>query len=150
MLTNFSGRHLHVSSLLPLTASGVVLFNSDSDIPLTISFDYGARAFGANWGSGSGEQFPSFTATLTLDSGETFSFGSPTNPDSTFFGFIVDRPIMSLTFSDGAQFVSGGFHFHGELLKDIYMVAMVPEPGAVSLFAIGWAVLFVRRRLRMR
>ena len=111
--------------------SGTVLYSMEGGGPMRIAFDSPVSAFGADYGSALSPRFATFTATLTLDSGQTFSFESPTNPDSTFFGFVVDRPIRSMTFSDGGKFdAGGGFFFHEEMIKDIYMVTAIPEPGS--------------------
>jgi hypothetical protein len=143
----FSGRDLIAVHHPEMSTAGTVLFNMEDSYPMGIAFDYPVRAFGADFGSGSGAQFASFTATLTLDSGHTFTFTSPTNPDSTFFGFIVDKPILSMAFSDGGKFYSAGWYFHGETIKDIYMVSEIPEPRALALAELG-AVIFALTTIR--
>lgn len=92
-----------------------------------------------------GHLFSSFNATLTLDSGEKFTFEASTNPNSTFFGFITSDPIRSLTFSDGEMAPSGGYFFHEELMKNITMVMEVPEPGSAALLWIALLGLLFRR-----
>lgn len=147
----FSGRFLMASRHPEFTDSGTVLYHFEGGGPLSISFAAGVKALGADWGSVSGAQFASFTATLTLDSGESFSFESPTNPQNTFFGFIVDEPILRLTFSDGGKFnIGGGFFAHGEMIKDIFMVKEVPEPGGLAILGIGGALVIVRGAIRLK
>ncbi len=134
----FTGRYLLRG---PLSA-GVALYNFDSDIPLSIDFANGARAFGADFSSLLSEAgYTSFTATVSLSNGEVFNFTAPTNPDSQFLGFISPTPITHLTFSDGGLFGFG--NLHEELIANIVVVT-VPEPGVSGLFALG--ALFFRRR----
>src|SRR6266550_5452687 len=89
---SFTGRYLIRS---PIT-SGVALYNFDSGFPLGIQFANGARAFGGDFSSYLSPYYTSFTATLSLDSGEVLTFTAPTNPNSTFFGFISPIPIRNL------------------------------------------------------
>lgn len=131
----FTGRDLTAS---PLT-SGVALYNFDSHIPLGIQFANGALAFGGDYSSFLSPHYSSFTATLTLDSGEVLTFTAATNPNSTFFGFISPTPIRSLTFSDGGLFPSPNIG-HQELIGNLYIV-MVPEPHTLGLFALGALML---------
>ena len=104
------------------------------------------RAFGADFSS----QFPpvsSFTATLTLDDGEIFQFTAPTDPNYAFFGFISSLPIRDLTFSDGG-ILRGLVNLHEELIGNIYMVTVIPEPATIALAAIGALLLGWRWRRR--
>jgi hypothetical protein len=140
----FSGRFLvtaHYQELGP----DAVLHSSEGGTPLALNFDYPVTAFGADYSSLIGHLFSSFTATLTLDSGEKFTFEASTNPDSTFFGFIAGEPIRSLTFSDGGIEPIGGYFFHEELIKNITMVIQVPEPGTAVLVGLGVLGMLVRR-----
>ncbi|MCW5553117.1 MAG: PEP-CTERM sorting domain-containing protein [Verrucomicrobiae bacterium] len=116
------------------------LYNFDGSNPgLRIHFATGARAFGADFSSYlSDAGISSFTATVSLDTGETYQFTAPTDPNFAFFGFISPRPIMAMTFSDGGLFGFG--NLHEELIGNIVVVT-VPEPGALSLLAVG-ALLF--------
>ncbi len=133
----FSGSSLGPHSI----NSGPALFNFDSVVPLGIHFANGARAFGADFSS----QFPSvssFTATLSLDNGETFQFTALTDPNYAFFGFISSTPIRNLIFSDGG-ILSGPVNLHEELIGNIYMVTVIPEPSSEALLALGAALLLL-------
>ena len=131
----FTGRSLGAKGI----DSGIALYNFDSHIPLSIHFANGARAFGADFSS-QYNAVPSFTATLSLDNGETFQFTAPTDPNSTFFGFVSPTPIMDITFSDGGLFPSPGIG-HQELIGNLYMVMQVPEPAAIAWAGLGAALL---------
>lgn len=121
-----------------------ILWNFDSESPLSIRFANGARAFGADFSSSlSVAGFSSFTATVSLDTGETYQFTAPTDPNFAFFGFISPTPIMALTFSDGGLFGFG--NLHEELIGNIVVVT-VPEPGVFGLFALGGLLLGWRLR----
>ena len=123
-----------------------ILWNFDSGSPLSIRFANGARAFGADFSSSlSDAGISSFTATVSLDTGETYQFTAPTDPNFAFFGFISPTPIMALTFSDGGLFGFG--NLHEELIANIVVVT-VPEPGVLGLFALG--ALFLGWQLRQR
>jgi hypothetical protein len=123
-----------------------ILWNFDSGSPLSIHFANGARAFGADFSSSlSHAGFSSFTATVSLNTGETYQFTAPTDPNFAFFGFISPTPIMALTFSDGGLFGFG--NLHEELIGNIVVVT-VPEPGVLGLFALG--ALFLGWRLSWR
>jgi len=124
------------------------LYNFDSDFPLTIHFNSGALAFGADFSSKLSPQFTSFTATVSLDWGATFNFTAPSYPDSQFFGFISPTPIVDLTFSDGAIFMSGGYPMHQEVIGNIYEVLLIPEPSELGLLALGGLLLGGRFRRR--
>ena len=116
-----------------------ILWNFDSSRPLSIHFANGARAFGADFSSGlSHAGISSFTATVSLDTGETYQFIAPTDPNFAFFGFVSPTPIMHMTFSDGGLFGFG--NLHEELIGNIVVVT-VPEPRVLGLFALG-AMLF--------
>ena len=130
----FRGRYL-------IRHSPSSLFNFDSDIPLTMHFNMGALAFGADFASELSPQFSSSTATLSLDNGEKLNFTAPSDPSSQFFGFIFPTPIMDLTFSDGGIFISGSYPFHEEVIGNPYMVLSVPEPGVFGLFTLGTLLL---------
>jgi hypothetical protein len=139
----FVGRYLLTdgSSL----SAGYAMYNFDSDIPLSVYFADGARAFGADFSSMLSPTYPSFTATLSLNNGEILTFVAATNPNSTFFGFISPTPITHLTFSDGGLF--GFSNLHQELIANLYMVTSVPEPSSLALLGCG-AVLFAVHLLR--
>jgi hypothetical protein len=142
----FTGRSLGTKAI----TSGISLLNFDSGIPLGIHFANGARAFGADFSSDLPPQFTTFTATLSLDNGETFQFTAPVEPNSTFFGFISPTPIMDIIFSDGGIFhPEPSITFHEEMIANIYMVA-VPEPAGIVLAGLGAALFlgwqFVRAR----
>ena len=83
----FTGRSLGAKGI----DSGIALYNFDSHIPLSIHFANGARAFGAEFSS-QYNAVPSFTATLSLDNGETFQFTAPTDPNSTFLDSYRQHP----------------------------------------------------------
>jgi len=52
---------------------------------------------------------------------------------------------MSLTFSDGGIFnAGGGFFFHEEMLKDIFLVREVPEPASLKILFVGAAMFLAR------
>jgi hypothetical protein len=142
----FSGRYLLREIDSSFSTVGPVLYNFDSDIPLHVHFATGSRAFGADFSSYLSPSYSSFTATLSLDDGETFSFTAPTNPNSTFFGFISPTPIMDLTFSDGGLFGFG--NLHEEFIGNIIVVT-VPEPFPSALFGMG-GLLIAARMLQRR
>ena len=141
----FRGRYL-------ATAPNGFLYNFDSGVPLSIEFANGARAFGGDFSSFLSPLFSSFTATLSLDNGETFTFTAPTSAaassNSRFFGFISPTPFRSLTFSDGGLFPNPNIG-HQELIGNLYMVT-VPEPHTLGLLGLGALVLgwrvFKKRR----
>jgi len=139
----FTGRYLTLSSI----NSGPVLWNYDAGGPLRIHFANGARLFGADFSSSASDVTPSFTATLSLDNGETFQFPAPTSPGSTFFGFISATPIRDLIFNDGG--LVGATHLHEERIGNIFMVMEIPEPSTVALFGLG-GFLFAAHMLRRR
>lgn len=152
----FTGRYLILDSMGP-PGSPVegALWNFDSDVPLAIHFANGVRAFGGDFSSSLSPYFSSFTATLTLDNGETFNFPAPSKPGSLFFGFISPTPIRDITFSDGGVFPVGvdpPVYLHQELLGNLYMVLEIPEPSSSVLLGFGAVLLAVhlRRRLRRR
>lgn len=125
-----------------------ILWNFDSESPLSIRFANGARAFGADFSSSlSVAGFSSFTATVSLDTGETYQFTAPTDPNFAFFGFISPTPIMALTFSDGGLFGFG--NLHEELIGNIVVVT-VPEPSTLALLALGGLLLVARTRRPLR
>jgi len=130
----FTGRYLSRYQI----NSGVALFNFDSGFPLSIQFANGARAFGADFSS-QYQGVASFTATLSLDNGETFHFTAPTDPNSTFFGFVSSTPIMNLTFSDGGLLPNTASG-HEELIANVFVVT-VPEPAGIVLAGFGAALL---------
>lgn len=149
----FTGRYLSASmGALP----GGALWNFDSDVPLTIQFANGVRAFGGDFSSSLSPYFSSFTATLTLDNGETFNFPSPSGPGSQFFGFISPTPIRDITFSDGGVFPVGidpPVYLHQELLGNLFMVLEIPEPSSLVLLGGGGLLLaghLVRRSLKRK
>ncbi|MBE0544114.1 MAG: PEP-CTERM sorting domain-containing protein, partial [Verrucomicrobia bacterium] len=143
----FTGRDLALHGI----NSGLALYNFDSGFPMGISFANGTRAFGADFSSQLSPYYSSFTASLSLDSGEVLTFTASTDPNSTFFGFISPTPIKNLTFSDGGLFPSPNIG-HQELIGNLYVVMEVPEPSVLSLFAfsallLGWRLS--RRGKRM-
>ena len=131
----FTGRDLIRGGPL---GSEVALYNFDSHIPLGVHFANGARAFGGDFSSFLSPYYSSFTARLTLNNGEVLTFTAPTNPNSTFFGFISPTPIRSFTYSDGGLFP--GIGLHQEMIANLHVVT-VPEPHTFGLFALG-ALLF--------
>ncbi len=131
----FTGRDLTTTVI----NSGLALYNFDDSFPLGIQFARGARAFGADFSSYLSPYYSSFTATLSLDSGEVLSFLAATNPNSTFFGFISPIPIRSMSFSDGGLFPSP-FIGHQELIGNIFVV-QIPEPDPLVLFTLGALLL---------
>ena len=143
----FTGRSLASKGI----TSGIALYNFDGSFPLSIHFANGARAFGGDFSSYLSPLYSSFTATLSLDNGETFNFTAPTNPNSTFFGFISPTPIMDLTFSDGGLFhPEPSVSLHEEMIGNLYMVLEVPAPAAITLAAFGAALLLGWRWRKIR
>jgi hypothetical protein len=138
----FTGRDL---SRYQINA-GVALFNFDSNFPLSVHFANGARAFGADFSS-QYRGVPSFTATMSLDNGETFHFTASTDPNSTFFGFVSPTPIFDLTFSDGGLLPNTASG-HEELIANVFVVT-VPEPATLALAGLG-AALLLGWRLRRK
>jgi hypothetical protein len=131
--------------------SPVGLLNYDAAVPISLHFETGTRAFGADFSSQVFPQFTSFTATVSLDNGESFSFTAPADPEFRFFGFITDHPILNLTFSDGGIIRVGPFAlFHEELIKDIFMVAEIPEPGSLALIGLGASSIALRQFWRRK
>ncbi len=104
-----------------------------------IQFANGGRAFGGEFSSFLSPYYSSFTARLSLDTGEVLTFTAATNPNSTFFGFISPTPIRSFTYSDGGLFPSPNIS-HQEMVGNLYLVT-VPEPHALGLFALGTLLL---------
>lgn len=139
----FTGRDLTLHGI----NSGLALYNFDSGFPMGISFANGTRAFGADFSSQLSPYYSSFTASLSLDSGEVLTFTASTDPNSTFVGFISPTPIKNLTFSDGGLFPSPNIG-HQELIGNLYVVMEVPEPSVLSLFA--FSALLLGRRLSRR
>jgi len=136
-----NGPELTVSDLtfrgnfLVASPNGGVLWNFDGSAPgLRIHFANGARAFGADFSSSLSPYYSSFTATVSLDSGESFQFTAPTDPNFRFFGFISPTPIRDMTFSDGG--LLSPFNFHEELLGNVTVVT-VPEPSSLALLGCG-------------
>ena len=138
-------------------ANEASLNNYDMDVPLSIHFETGALAFGADFSSG---LFPynssNFSATLSVQGGDVFTFSAAPGPGSTFFGFIEKSPFTDLSFSDGGAFgIRQGTDglpngtYHEELIGNSYMVVSVPEPGVItmSLFAF---FAFQQRNCRKR
>jgi hypothetical protein len=142
----FRGRYLILEDDVSIFSAGRSLFNFDSGGPLTIHFDTGARAFGADFSSFLAPTYQSFTATVSLDNGETFTFTAPTNPNSTFFGFVSPTPIRDVMFSDGGLFGFG--NLHEELIGNIIVVT-VPEPSTLVFFGLG-GFLFTAHLLHRR
>lgn len=123
------------------------MFNMDSNTPLGIHFANGARAFGADFSSDVSLFQSSFTATLSLNNGEQFTFTAPASPNSVFFGFISPTPFTDITFSDGGIFrISPGVNLHEEKIGNLYVVLEIPEPSGAVFLALGAAALFWRRR----
>jgi hypothetical protein len=139
----FTGRYLIRSAL----TSGAALYNFDGTKPLSIHFANGALAFGTDFSS-KYSLIASFTATLSLDNGETFQFTAPTGPNYAFFGFISSNPIRDLTFSDGG-ILPGRVNLHEELIGNISMVTVIPEPATIALAAVV-ALLLGRRCQRSK
>jgi hypothetical protein len=136
-------------------ANEASLNNYDMDVPMSIHFETGALAFGADFSS---LLFPyntsNFTATITVQGGDIFSFSAAPGPGSTFFGFIEKSPFRDLTLSDGGAFgIRQGTDglpngtYHEELIGNPYMVVGVPEPGVIYLLLLG---LFAFRHGRAR
>jgi hypothetical protein len=126
------------------------LYNFDGSPPgISIHFANGAQAFGADFSSYLPPDYPStFTATLSLDDGETFSFTASIAPNFRFFGFISATTIMDVTFSDGGLY--GVDHMHEELIGNLYMVTEIPEPAGIALAGVGAALLLGWRFSRGR
>jgi hypothetical protein len=144
----FTGRDLFRNTAsIPGVA---VLYNLDSGFPMGIQFANGARVFGADFSSLLSPLFSSFTATISLDTGEVLTFTAPTNPNSAFFGFVSPIPIKNLTYSDGGLFhPEPSVSLHEELIGNIYMVSEIPEPHTFGTLVLGAAVFGWRwRRIR--
>lgn len=143
----FTGSILVVGKHPQYATSGVPLMNFESFTPMGIHFQNGANAFGAYYSSESAYQFTNFTATLTLDTGQQFTFNAPTNPEFTFFGWISDQPINDMTFSDGGNYIVGLDKVHAEAIKDVWMVSQVPEPSTSTLiFLFATGAMYLRRQ----
>ncbi len=142
----FTGSYLHRAIGGSYSSLGPVLHQFDGWGPLGIHFGTGARAFGANYSSSLSPWQSSFTATVTLDNGEVFTFTAPSGPDSQFFGFISPTPIHRVIFSDGGAFGYPPTNLHEELIGNLYMVLEVPEPASLGLLVLGAACLLFRRR----
>jgi hypothetical protein len=111
------------------------LCNFDMQEPLAIHFQNGASAFGGDFSSMLWPYNTSnFTATITVEGGDTFSFSCAPGPGSTFFGFIETLPFQDLTFSDGAALVHvAGGPLHEELIGGLFMVEQAPPALLTSL-----------------
>ena len=151
----FSGHLLLRPQGDPALANAASLNNYDSDSPVRIHFDTGAMAFGADFSSLlSPYNHSNFTATLSLQGGNTFRFSAAPGPGSTFFGFVTSSPFWDLTFSDGGAFgIRQGTDglpngtYHEELIGDSYMVVGVPEPRVLPLCLVGLITLLLRQHL---
>jgi hypothetical protein len=77
-----------------------------------------------------GSQYSNFTATVTTDQGDKFTFQAPTdsNPGNpAFFGFIPSSLIFGMTYSDGALFDSATGHgTHEEMIGGLFVVLNQP------------------------
>ena len=105
------------------------LCNYDAfETPLAIHFENGALAFGADFSSLLWPSTSSFTATITVAGGGSFSFSCVPGPGSTFFGFTAGTPFHDLTYSDGGTFAGD---LHEELIGDPFMVLM-PRPAVLT------------------
>ncbi len=148
------GRSLVASSFTSESLAGPVLRNFDNTLaPLSVRFTDPVYALGANFSSDLSPYLSNFTATLTLDTGEQFTFNAQAAPYSTFFGFISPTPVRELTFSDGGIGpIGNGFYAHEEQIGDIFTITQVPEPGGLALFGLGGLALLwrVRRVSRQR
>lgn len=112
------------------------LNNYDMDVPLSVHFQNGALAFGADFSSG---LYPynssNFTATINIPGGGTYTFSAAPGPGKTFFGVIESSPFSDLTFSDGGAFGirqgtdgSPNGTYHEELVGNPFVVQVGPEP----------------------
>jgi PEP-CTERM motif len=142
------GLNLLASSFTSESLAGPVLRNFDNVVyPLSVHFADPVYALGANFSSDMSPSFSSFTATLTLDTGEEFTFTAQANPYSAFFGFISPTPVRELTFSDGGIApIGNGFYAHEEQIGDIFTITQVPEPSALALLGLGGLALGWRAR----
>lgn len=112
----------------------VALNNFDMGVPLSVHFQNGALAFGADFSSLLWPYNTSnFTATINIQGGGSYSFSAAPGPGRTFFGIIETNAFSDLTFSDGGAFGirqgTDGFPFgtyHEELVSDAYVVRFVP------------------------
>ncbi len=146
-------RTLIASSFTSESLAGPVLRNFDNTRnPLSVHFADPVYALGAYFSTGPSPYVSNFTATLTLDTGEQFTFSAQAAPYSTFFGFISPIPVRELTFSDGGIGpIGNGFYAHEEQIGDIFTITQVPEPGALALFGLGaLALLWGARPCRGR
>ncbi len=146
------GRSLVASSFTSESLAGPVLRNFDNTRnPLSVLFADPVYALGANFSSDLSPYLSNFTATVTLDTGEEFTFTADANPYSTFFGFISPTPVQEVTFSDGGIGpIGNGFYAHEEQIGDIFTITQVPEPGALALLGLGGLALLWRARRRRR
>ncbi len=145
----FTGRYLTVGQVnSPDGYRKPALFNFEGTSPLRIHFANGARAFGADFSSDVSLYFSNFTATVSLSSGENFSFSAPSRPNSTFFGFVSPTPITDVTFSDGGIVPIGvpPVYLHGEMIGDVWVVLEIPEPCGGGLLVLGAAAWLWRKR----
>ncbi len=147
----FRGDDLIADSGPQFTLTGPILRNFDAGHPLVMDFESPVYAFGANFSSGLAPGSNFFTATLTLDTGESFSLTAAGSPNSTFFGFVSPTPVRQLVFSDGGVYPAGpadpSVFFHEESIGSIFMIEQVPEPSRFALFGVGaFALLWCARR----
>ncbi len=134
----------------PLASStNNVLNNYDSFTPLTVGLNGLSRAFGAEFGSLLSPTYSSFTATVSLDNGEVFTFTAPANPNRAFFGFVTTQSFSKLTFSDGAL-VGVPVPLHEEILDNITAIVVVPEPSVTVLCLLAGGLICLCRVLRRR
>ncbi len=100
--------------------------------PIDVTLPPGITAVGSDVSA----QYPggtSFTLTVQLSTGDTFTFTEPSRPSLSFVGFLSDVPITTISFN-----ASGGAT---DVTLDNFTFGQVPEPSSWLLLASGLAGL---------
>jgi hypothetical protein len=142
----FSGSGFSFSASAPndLILDPGFLSTSQIDEALTINFTSGnVTAFGGNFFAVDfNNTFQAVSLTLTLSDGKVETF-TPSSLSNSYRGFVSTSPITSLVISAPGQSLYGSL--------DNFTVGQtlpVPEPGTLSLWALGVAGLMAVRRHR--
>jgi hypothetical protein len=142
----FSGSGFSFAASAPsdLILTPGFLSTSQIDEALTINFTSGnVTAFGGNFFAVDfNNTFQAVSLTLTLSDGKVETF-TPSSLSNSYRGFVSTSPITSLVISAPGQSLYGSL--------DNFTVGQtlpVPEPGTLSLWALGVAGLMAVRRHR--